>query len=88
MSYIRISSERIFWRIGREIHRRGWGKHDYDDQYGFIDLYGAREDRCGKDYKKYGKLVQKLAGLNLSKLNSGIESMVDDAIELSKQPWN
>lgn len=47
-------------------------------------VQGAREDRCGKDYKKYGKLVQKLAGSNLTKLNSGIESMVDDAIELSK----
>lgn len=56
-------------------------------QYGFIDLYGAREDRCGKDYKRYGKLVQKLAGSNLTKLNSGIESMVVDAIKLSNQPW-
>ena len=61
--------------------------YDYDDQYGFIDLYGAREDRCGKDYKKYERMAQKLAGSNLAKLNSGIESMVDDAIKLSNQPW-
>lgn len=61
--------------------------YDYDDQCGFIDLYGAREDRCGKDYKKYERMAQKLAGSNLAKLNSGIESMVNDAIELSNQPW-
>lgn len=60
--------------------------YDYDDHYGFIDLYGAREDRCGKGYKKYERIVQKLAGSNLTKLNRGIESMVDDAIELSKRP--
>ena len=39
------------------------------------------------DYKKYERMAQKLAGSNLAKLNSGIESMVDDAIKLSNQPW-
>ena len=58
--------------------------YDYDDQYGFIDLYGARELRCGRDYKKYERPVQILAGSNLSKLNSGIENMVDDAVKLEK----
>lgn len=57
--------------------------YDYDEHYAFIDLYGARKERTGKDYKRYGVLVQKLAGSRLSELNRGIESMVDAAIDLS-----
>lgn len=49
-----------------------------------IFMDGARELRCGRDYKKYERPVQILAGSNLSKLNSGIENMVDDAVKLEK----
>lgn len=59
---------------------------DYDEAYqtGFIDLYGAREERCGDSYQQYGKYVKKLAGANLQKLNDEIKKMVDNAIKLEK----
>lgn len=57
--------------------------YDYDEHYGFIDLYGAREERIGKDYQKYGARVQELAGSRVPELNREIESMVNDAVKLS-----